>query len=116
MAHPKRKISRTRRDKRRTHYKATTPQIATCPTTGEAHLYHRAHWHVRTETGRETITEYLTGCGRHPTTPNPNSQAMYKIFVLPPLLAGVAASGSRLSRRSSVSRLEGQNPAVSEFV
>ena len=45
MAHPKRKISRTRRDKRRTHYKATTPQIATCPTTGEAHLYHRAHWH-----------------------------------------------------------------------
>mgnify|MGYP000002756069 FL=1 len=45
MAHPKRKISRTRRDKRRTHYKATSPQIATCPTTGEAHLYHRAHWH-----------------------------------------------------------------------
>lgn len=44
MAHPKRKISRTRRDKRRTHYKATTPQIATDPTTGEAHLYHRAHW------------------------------------------------------------------------
>ena len=45
MAHPKRKISKTRRDKRRTHYKATTPQIATDPTTGEAHLYHRAHWH-----------------------------------------------------------------------
>ena len=48
MAHPKRKISRTRRDKRRTHYKASTPQIATCPTTGEAHLYHRAHWHEGT--------------------------------------------------------------------
>jgi len=45
MAHPKRKISRTRRDKRRTHYKATTPQIATDPTTGESHLYHRANWH-----------------------------------------------------------------------
>jgi ribosomal protein L32 len=30
--------------KRRTHYKAATLQIATCPTTGEAHLYHRAHW------------------------------------------------------------------------
>ena len=28
MAHPKRKISKTRRDKRRTHYKATSPQIA----------------------------------------------------------------------------------------
>ena len=40
MAHPKRKISKTRRDKRRTHYKATSPQIA-----GESHLYHRAHWH-----------------------------------------------------------------------
>ena len=45
MAHPKRKISRTRRDKRRIHYKATTPQIGTDPTTGESHLYHRAHWH-----------------------------------------------------------------------
>ena len=45
MAHPKRKISKTRRDKSRTHYKATTPQIGTCSTTGESHLYHRAHWH-----------------------------------------------------------------------
>ena len=45
MAHPKRKISKTRCDKRRTHYKAVAPQIATCTTTGEAHLYHRAHWY-----------------------------------------------------------------------
>ena len=45
MAHPKRKISKTRRDKRRTHYKATSPQISVCSTTGESHLYHRAHWH-----------------------------------------------------------------------
>jgi|TARA_B110000444_G_scaffold238417_1_gene252003 large subunit ribosomal protein L32 len=45
MAHPKRKISKTRRDKRRTHYKASDKQIATCKTTGENHLYHRAHWH-----------------------------------------------------------------------
>tara|TARA_B000000557_G_C20632500_1_gene382822 strand:+ start:338 stop:535 length:198 start_codon:yes stop_codon:yes gene_type:complete len=45
MAHPKRKISKTRRDKRRTHFKATAPQIGTCSTTGESHLYHRAHWH-----------------------------------------------------------------------
>lgn len=44
MAHPKRKQSKTRRDKRRTHYKASAPQIAICPTTGEPHLYHRAHW------------------------------------------------------------------------
>ncbi len=44
MAHPKRKISKTRRDKRRTHYKAETPQLATCATTGEVHEYHRAYW------------------------------------------------------------------------
>ncbi|MBL4706550.1 MAG: 50S ribosomal protein L32 [Flavobacteriales bacterium] len=44
MAHPKRKISKTRRDKRRTHYKAQAQQIATCSTTGESHLYHRAFW------------------------------------------------------------------------
>jgi len=35
MAHPKRKISKTRRDKRRTHYKAADQQIATDPTTGK---------------------------------------------------------------------------------
>jgi large subunit ribosomal protein L32 len=44
MAHPKRKISKTRRDKRRTHYKAELPQLSVCSTTGQAHLYHRAHW------------------------------------------------------------------------
>ena len=45
MAHPKRKTSKTRRDKRRTHYKAEMPQIAFCSKTGESHLYHRAYWH-----------------------------------------------------------------------
>jgi large subunit ribosomal protein L32 len=44
MAHPKRKISKQRRNKRRTHYKAKAPQLAIDPTTGEAHLSHRAHW------------------------------------------------------------------------
>ncbi|MCB0479928.1 MAG: 50S ribosomal protein L32 [Flavobacteriales bacterium] len=44
MAHPKRKTSKTRRDKRRTHYKAVAPTVATCTTTGQPHLYHRAHW------------------------------------------------------------------------
>jgi large subunit ribosomal protein L32 len=44
MAHPKRK-SRKQEEIRRTHYKATVAQIATCPITGEAHLYHRAYWH-----------------------------------------------------------------------
>jgi large subunit ribosomal protein L32 len=45
MAHPKRRQSTTRRDKRRTHYKAEVPTIAVCAVTGEAHLYHRAYWH-----------------------------------------------------------------------
>lgn len=44
MAHPKRKTSKTRRDKRRTHQKASTPQISVCPTTSEPHIYHRAYW------------------------------------------------------------------------
>ncbi|MEC8610863.1 MAG: 50S ribosomal protein L32 [Bacteroidota bacterium] len=43
MAHPKRKISKTRRDKRRTHDKATTPQLGVCSATGEAHVRHQAH-------------------------------------------------------------------------
>jgi large subunit ribosomal protein L32 len=55
MAHPKRKISKTRRDKRRTHYKATVAQIATCPITGEAHLYHRAYWHEGKNTEQVVI-------------------------------------------------------------
>ena len=45
MEHPKRKTSKTRRDKRRTHYKAEIPQVAVCSKTGESHLYHRAYWH-----------------------------------------------------------------------
>ena len=44
MAHPKRKISKTRRDKRRTHIKAANQQISISNATGESHLYHRAHW------------------------------------------------------------------------
>jgi len=45
MAHPKSRISKQRKRKRRTHLKITIPQIATCKETGEAHLYHRAYWH-----------------------------------------------------------------------
>lgn len=45
MAHPKSRISKQRKRKRRTHYKAETPNVAVCPKTGEAHLWHRAYWH-----------------------------------------------------------------------
>ena len=43
MAHPKRRISSTRRDKRRTHYKATAKNYTVCQTTGETHLSHTAY-------------------------------------------------------------------------
>ena len=42
MAHPKRKISKSRRDKRRTHYKATSPSLSNCSNCGEIKLSHRA--------------------------------------------------------------------------
>ena len=45
MAVPKRRVSKTRSAKRRTHYKAVAPQLAKDATSGELHLYHRAHWH-----------------------------------------------------------------------
>lgn len=41
MAHPKRKISKQRRDKRRTHYKATAATLATCQNCGATIQYHR---------------------------------------------------------------------------
>jgi len=41
MAHPKRKISKTRRDKRRTHYKLGYKQLFTDPKSGEVSQYHR---------------------------------------------------------------------------
>ncbi len=43
MPNPKKKISKTRRDKRRTHYKATAPSLSVCSVTGETHLRHRAY-------------------------------------------------------------------------
>ena len=44
MAHPKRKTSKTRRDKRRTHYKATAPTLSTCAVTGTVHERHHAYY------------------------------------------------------------------------
>ena len=43
MAHPKRKISKTRRDKRRTHHALTGRPYYIDPATGEATLYHRVN-------------------------------------------------------------------------
>ena len=44
MPNPKHKISKSRRDKRRTHYKAEAPTLSVDTQSGENHLRHRAHW------------------------------------------------------------------------
>ncbi|HMQ48098.1 MAG TPA: 50S ribosomal protein L32 [Saprospiraceae bacterium] len=44
MAHPKSRVSKQRKHKRRTHKKAAVPTVATCATTGEKHLMHRAYY------------------------------------------------------------------------
>jgi large subunit ribosomal protein L32 len=41
MPHPKRKISKTRRDKRRTHDKAVNPAVGSCSNCGSPVLWHR---------------------------------------------------------------------------
>ncbi|MCS7053664.1 MAG: 50S ribosomal protein L32 [Ignavibacterium sp.] len=42
MPNPKRKMSKSRRDKRRTHYKASVPTLSKCSNCGEMKLSHRA--------------------------------------------------------------------------
>lgn len=42
MAVPKHKVSKSRRDKRRTHQKTGAPQVSSCPECGEARLPHHA--------------------------------------------------------------------------
>lgn len=41
MPHPKRKLSKSRRDKRRTHDKAVASTLSTCSNCGTSVLYHR---------------------------------------------------------------------------
>jgi len=41
MAHPKHKISKQRRNKRRTHQKLDLPQLSNCSNCGGTVLYHR---------------------------------------------------------------------------
>lgn len=42
MAVQQRRTSKTRRDKRRTHYKLTAPTLVKCPVCGEMKLPHHA--------------------------------------------------------------------------
>ncbi|WP_185860989.1 50S ribosomal protein L32 [Blattabacterium cuenoti] len=45
MAHPKRRQSKSRRDKRRSHLKIKEPLLEKCVLTNKKHLYHHAYWH-----------------------------------------------------------------------
>lgn len=45
MPHPKRRKSKAKRDKRRTHHKAILPQLTNCTLTKQTHLFHHAYWH-----------------------------------------------------------------------
>ncbi|WP_185873944.1 50S ribosomal protein L32 [Blattabacterium cuenoti] len=45
MAHPKRRQSKSRKNKRRTHIKIKEPLLVKCSLTSKKHLYHHAYWH-----------------------------------------------------------------------
>ncbi len=57
MAVPKRKTSKSRRDKRRTHQKITGPNVSACPQCGEAKLPHHVCPECGTYKGRTVIGE-----------------------------------------------------------
>ena len=52
MANPKRKISKSRRDKRRTHGKLTAPNLAECPQCHQPKQSHRVCPHCGYYNGR----------------------------------------------------------------
>ena len=57
MAVPKGKVSKARRDNRRSsHWKLETPGIVACPNCGAYHLPHRACKACGTYNGREVIS------------------------------------------------------------
>jgi len=55
MANPKRRHSKTRRDKRRSHDALPTPPTSICPECGEVKLPHRACSHCGQYRGRQVI-------------------------------------------------------------
>jgi|TARA_B110001454_G_scaffold216593_1_gene240148 large subunit ribosomal protein L32 len=60
MAHPKRKISKTRRDKRRTHYKASTTTMCNCSNCGNSVAYHRVCEECGTYRGKQAIEKQVS--------------------------------------------------------
>jgi large subunit ribosomal protein L32 len=55
MGLPKRRVSKSRRDKRRTGKNLTAPSLSTCPDCGEAVLPHRACPSCGSYKGRKVI-------------------------------------------------------------
>jgi large subunit ribosomal protein L32 len=55
MALPKRKISKTRRDKRRTHWVLNAPAMSPCPKCGQPRLPHRVCPHCGNYKGTEIL-------------------------------------------------------------
>ena len=55
MAFPKRRTSRSKRDKRRSHDAIRNPARSTCPQCGEPKLPHRVCGNCGTYRGREVI-------------------------------------------------------------
>ena len=55
MALPKRKTSKSKRDKRRTHQKVSAPALSTCPECGEAVKPHHACPSCGSYKGRNVI-------------------------------------------------------------
>lgn len=56
MAHPKRKTSKARRDKRRAHDKMNEATLATCPNCGATHRRHRVCPECGYYRGRQVLT------------------------------------------------------------
>ncbi|NSW44444.1 MAG: 50S ribosomal protein L32 [Bacteroidales bacterium] len=60
MPHPKRKHSKQRRDKRRTHYKASLPTLATCSNCGATIVYHHVCPECGFYRGKKAIEKEVT--------------------------------------------------------
>ena len=66
MAVPKRKVSRARRDKRRSsHWKLAIPGVVACPKCGEPRLPHRACKACGYYNGREVISVEASNFARY---------------------------------------------------
>ncbi len=58
MAHPKRKHSKSRRDKKRTHDKVVPMQLQNCPHCGQPKMPHRVCGNCGYYKGRPVLTPY----------------------------------------------------------